>query len=79
MNKKKQAIIESWINFSRVEDRNLQAFIGWASYYYEMPKSYIRNILAEYNLATEQEKREKEQKQIQEYEKMLNEILEEDL
>ena len=71
---KKQAIINSWINFSQVEDRNLQAFIGWASYYYELPKSYIRSILADYNLAKEQEKREEEQKQRQEYEKMLKEI-----
>ena len=79
MNSKKQAIIQSWINFSKVEDRNLQAFIGWASYYYEMPKSYIRNILADYNLAQEQEKREQEQKQIQEYENMLKEIMKEEL
>ena len=74
--KKKQQIIDSWIRFSKVESRNIQGFINWASYYYDTSKEYIRNVVAEYNSAQEQEKREEQQKQIQEYENMIKEIME---
>ncbi|MGM9544864.1 MAG: hypothetical protein ACI3T9_07735 [Romboutsia timonensis] len=75
--KKKDEIIQAWIKFSQVDSRNIQQFINWASYHFETPKSYVRNILAEYNLACEQEKREKEQKEIRKYEELIKEILEE--
>ena len=75
--KKKQQIIDSWIRFSKVESRNIQGFINWASYYFDTSKEYIRNVLAEYKSAQEQEKREEEQSKIQKYENMIKEIMEE--
>ena len=75
--KKKQQIIDSWIRFSKVESRNIQGFINWASYYFDTSKEYIRNVLAEYNNQAEIKKREEEQEKIQEYENMIKEIMEE--
>lgn len=74
---KRQAIINSWVTFSKDENKNLAEFVNWASYYFEVPKSYIRNILADYNNQAEIKKREEEQEKIKEYENMIKEIMEE--
>ena len=72
--RKKDDIIQTWINFSQNEDKNIQEYINWGSYYFDTSKEYIRNILAEYNSSVEQEKREQEEKQKIEFENMLKEI-----
>ena len=71
---KKQAIINSWINFSKDENKNLSEFVNWCSYYFNTSKEYVRSVLGEYNLAENQKKREEQEKELEEVKKMLKEI-----
>ena len=74
---KKHDIIESWLQFSSVESRSINTFINWCTYHYEVPKSYVRGILQDYNTQAEIEKREKEKEQIKEYEDFIEKLKEE--
>ena len=74
---KKHDIIESWLQFSSVESRSINTFINWCAYHYEVPKSYVRGILQDYNTQAEIEKREKEKEQIKEYEDFIEKLKEE--
>ena len=71
---KKQAIINEWLKFSKVESRNIQAFVNYASYYYNTSKEYVRSVIADYNLAENQKKRQEQEKELEEVKKMLKEI-----
>ena len=74
---KKQAIINSWINFSKDENKNLSEFVNWCSYYLNTSKEYVRSVLAEYNLAENQKKRQEQEKELEEVKKFLDELMEE--
>ena len=74
---KKQAIINSWINFSKDENKNLSEFVNCCSYYFNTSKEYVRSVLAEYNLAENQKKRQEQEKELEEVKKFLDELMEE--
>ena len=74
---KKQAIINSWINFSKNENKNIAEFVNWSAYYYDVSKEYVRSVLADYNLAENQKKREEEEKELEEVKKFLDALMEE--